>query len=184
MARLVEQYPERTPGGGEIRKEKIRAYVDGSECEHDYHLAVVPFTSGSGFHLVEQCACCWRQNGSFLPFSNFTRREIEDAPARKQWDAWAMTMALSGIAWRLLTGSEPPSTVALHQERNAEYWTSEEWRSLRRRVLARAGGVCEGCLDAPATQVHHVNRPKERPDMAWDLRAVCKSCHEIAEGLR
>jgi len=41
------------------------------------------------------------------------------------------------------------------QEWYAEYLRSPEWAHRRELVLARAGGLCEGCGLKVATQVHH-----------------------------
>ena len=64
-----------------------------------------------------------------------------------------------------------------------EHLRSDRWRELRRLVLARAGGVCEGCGLARAVQVHHIVYPTQYgrgwgQEMLWELRAVCLACHE------
>jgi hypothetical protein len=66
--------------------------------------------------------------------------------------------------------------------RRAEYarWllTSPEWRTLRDRVWRRAGGICEACLANQAGDIHHVTYALGRLPPAWELRAVCRSCHD------
>lgn len=72
-------------------------------------------------------------------------------------------------------------------ERSAEWWRlyneylhSDQWQEKRRRVLERAGGVCESCLQRAAVQVHHERYPETFGlEPAWVLRAVCLSCHKI-----
>ncbi len=59
-----------------------------------------------------------------------------------------------------------------------EYLQSLEWDAKRRRVLRRAGGLCEGCLERPATQVHHHNYQNLGSEFMWQLSAVCNECHE------
>ncbi len=54
---------------------------------------------------------------------------------------------------------------------------SEEWHELSARVRARSGGVCEACLEAKATEVHHTTYHYGRLPPAWELRAVCHICH-------
>jgi hypothetical protein len=44
--------------------------------------------------------------------------------------------------------------------------------------MERAGGACEACLDAPAQQVHHLTYDFGKLPPAWELRAVCRGCHE------
>lgn len=58
------------------------------------------------------------------------------------------------------------------------YLESEEWTTRRQHVLERAGGICEGCRDARATQVHHLTYKHVGRELLWELAAVCNDCHE------
>ncbi len=51
------------------------------------------------------------------------------------------------------------------------------WRDLRDKVLDRARGVCEGCLDAPAKHVHHLTYAHKGAEFAFELLALCEPCH-------
>jgi hypothetical protein len=71
------------------------------------------------------------------------------------------------------------------EERSAQWWdayhaylSSPEWRERRRRVLKRANGVCEACLEQEATQVHHETYKHVGNEPLFELRAVCVECHE------
>jgi hypothetical protein len=71
-----------------------------------------------------------------------------------------------------------------------EYLRSPQWRSLRQRVLRRAGGVCEACLERRATQVHHRTYEHVFAEFGFELVAICDACHarlhpreDEAEGL-
>jgi hypothetical protein len=59
-----------------------------------------------------------------------------------------------------------------------EYLQSDAWHERRRRVLARARGICEGCRQAPATQVHHLTYKHVCNEFLWELVAICRGCHE------
>jgi predicted HNH restriction endonuclease len=49
---------------------------------------------------------------------------------------------------------------------------------LRQKVLNRSNHVCEGCGDAKATQVHHMNYERwGGNELLIDLLAVCADCH-------
>ena len=54
-----------------------------------------------------------------------------------------------------------------------------KWMNIRRRIMARANGICEGCGNALAEQVHHVNGDLQDNHPA-NLRALCRSCHARA----
>ena len=59
----------------------------------------------------------------------------------------------------------------------AEFLASDEWRQMARRVMVRAAGKCECCLNAAPSEVHHVHYLNGWMPPAWDLRAVCRACH-------
>jgi 5-methylcytosine-specific restriction endonuclease McrA len=58
-----------------------------------------------------------------------------------------------------------------------EYLASDRWKSLRGLVLRRDGYICQACLSAPASEVHHLvyNLGHEA---AFELVAVCAGCHD------
>ena len=69
----------------------------------------------------------------------------------------------------------------------SEYLSSPIWRGKRARVLQRANNMCEGCGCRRAWQVHHLRYPKNcrpgsddwiRQEKLFDLRAICRECHE------
>lgn len=54
------------------------------------------------------------------------------------------------------------------------------WKRRRALVLKRSGGMCEGCGEKPATQVHHTDYRTYNAigrEMLWELRAICDECH-------
>lgn len=55
---------------------------------------------------------------------------------------------------------------------------SPEWKALRERVLYRSARLCEACLNANARDVHHLTYRLGRLPPAWELRAVCRPCHD------
>ena len=61
------------------------------------------------------------------------------------------------------------------------YLQTEGWERTREKVLKRAGYICEGCRERPATQVHHLNYKDPRgEELLWNLVAVCDQCHKVA----
>ncbi len=61
-----------------------------------------------------------------------------------------------------------------------QYLKSPEWRAKSLKVINRAGGICEGCLERKATQAHHVSYRHIFAEFLWELRAVCEPCHHRA----
>lgn len=63
-----------------------------------------------------------------------------------------------------------------------QYLKSDTWAELRRRVLERDKHLCQGCLKNRATQVHHRTYQNLGREFAFELEAVCESCHERIHG--
>jgi 5-methylcytosine-specific restriction endonuclease McrA len=71
------------------------------------------------------------------------------------------------------------------ESESAEWWArynayleSDAWWRLRPLVLDRAGGMCEGCGRARATQVHHLTYEHATNEFLWELVAICDACHD------
>lgn len=60
----------------------------------------------------------------------------------------------------------------------ADYLKSPEWGNTRHLIMARAKGVCEGCLKERAVQVHHLTYDHATNPFAFELVALCRNCHE------
>jgi len=63
---------------------------------------------------------------------------------------------------------------------NEVYLKSPEWRTLRAKRLGFDRGVCQGCLEAPATQVHHRTYNNIGDELLYQLISLCRPCHEKA----
>lgn len=68
-----------------------------------------------------------------------------------------------------------------------EYLESPEWKAKRLLVLKRDKYLCQCCLDAYATQVHHksyefVDLKGNEP--SFDLVSICVPCHEKVERMK
>jgi len=60
------------------------------------------------------------------------------------------------------------------------YRRTPEWQIKRARILRRANGICEGCLDAKAAVVHHLTYTHMGDELLFQLVALCTACHEKA----
>jgi 5-methylcytosine-specific restriction endonuclease McrA len=88
---------------------------------------------------------------------------------------------------KIPSASSPRSASAqLASEDRAEanrFYASAAWRRLRAFVLAGAP-LCVDCQKrgriTPATEVHHLEERRDRPDLALNsnnMEALCKVCH-------
>lgn len=70
-----------------------------------------------------------------------------------------------------------------HLEREQYIRNSPEWWSIRERVMRRDNHWCQACFEKPATEVHHTTYAHLYAEILWELRAVCRECHERIHGL-
>ena len=63
-------------------------------------------------------------------------------------------------------------------EEYEEYLDSEDWQAKRELVFERSGGICEGCRERKADEVHHLTYAHIGKEFLWELVAICGVCHE------
>jgi hypothetical protein len=100
------------------------------------------------------------------------------AEARERYDArWQQHWEQRWEAQRQQREAERRQERAAWFAQYNIYLRSPRWRSLRAKVLRRAAGVCEACLERRATQVHHKTYERVYAEVAFDLVAICDECH-------
>lgn len=123
-----------------------------------------------------QCTKCGDMAGPTVK-----REQIEPARIGKValWDE-----ALKDAWWRayfdeLKKEEAEAHAVALAQFRVAydAYLQTDEWKRKCAKVMKRAGGVCEGCGESKATEVHHLSYAHCGEEFLFELIAVCDPCH-------
>lgn len=69
---------------------------------------------------------------------------------------------------------------AIYNRAKQLYMQSENWQRIKHARIQLAGGICEaqtiGCT-GDAQAVHHLSYAHLGDECLWDLRAVCKHCH-------
>jgi hypothetical protein len=143
-------------------------------CDHPHSELRERTIARGGKQCVKQCLRC----GAVV--SNPIKREI--AIAENGGDPLALFDEEIITTWRAAT------EIAADKIRNAgdadfwraydEYLDGPVWREKRKKVFVRSGGVCEGCRDAPAAQVHHLTYAHVGDEFLFELVAVCIDCHK------
>jgi 5-methylcytosine-specific restriction endonuclease McrA len=59
----------------------------------------------------------------------------------------------------------------------AAYLRTDQWQSIRKRVMARANGRCEGCGMVEPREVHHLTYAHRGNEFLFELVALCEACH-------
>lgn len=147
------------------------------DCTHN-HSVLTRFLQTNGVYSYRfQCQVC------FQPVGNNQKKpdDHESLPVFdvSKRDAWHQAAYRSGLLkWQQEAAEKAAAADKAWRERYNAHMNSPEWFALRRKVLDRAGGTCEGCGVRKATQVHHLTYARLGREMLFDLVAVCSQCHE------
>lgn len=137
-----------------------------AECQHEKTEVRERQIRGGSVQQIRQCMRCGesvgtpvKQLGRAKPFDEELRSDyrtmqqtLRDDARRKESNAW----------WA----------------RYHDHINSDDWRQMREKVLRRDGYVCRGCLEAKATEVHHVSYANFGAEFAFELLALCRPCHK------
>lgn len=145
---------------------------NGGACKCD-KLSMRRWEKAHGFIYAYQCQTCGRRVGNWVKKADAITKhgnEIQVADAE--------------VAHRLdeRRQAETDDRREAWQKVYREYLASQEWKARRALVLKRADNMCEGCMIAPATQVHHLTYDNAGAELLFELVAICAECHERVHG--
>lgn len=122
-----------------------------------------------------QCLKCLRKSAAFTPDPALRPSAVPFNPA-EQKALEQKKDALNSRYSELYTKrseSEKRDWIARYEA----VLQSPEWKEKRRLVLIRCKGVCEGCGQRPATEIHHLTYAMLGREMLFQLVGVCDHCH-------
>lgn len=161
--------------------------VEGECCRSpDFH-KVKMVISGGGIQVREQCRNCGylKSNAIAVPPQERALLPLADlALKERSYDRkWDIKREANIRACDRKAAKKKTDWMAQY----SRYLISPEWRQKRELVLRRDNYLCQCCLSAIATQVHH--KSYEFVDLAgnepaFDLAAVCTPCHEQIETMK
>jgi hypothetical protein len=130
---------------------------------------------GGAVHFFRQCTSCGTSVGTALKKAKELDRaaswdEQLEPRCQNQREVDRLSVIQKHIRIQR-TGAEG------FEREYASYLKSPEWGRRRSKVLQRANGMCEGCLERKATQVHHLTYDHIYNEFLFELVAVCDECH-------
>jgi 5-methylcytosine-specific restriction endonuclease McrA len=150
-------------------------------CEHrNQHIVWTKYANdGSEYQkrqLRNYCDDCGRLVGSALKHSSASADtpELSREEAMRPQRTWKEYAEQRDIEKRRQTEQWRADYEA--------YLQTQEWADRRERIFKRANGVCEGCGEAPAEQVHHLTYEHCGNEFLWELVAICRRCHVSVHG--
>jgi hypothetical protein len=152
--------------------------VDLGCCAAPNKIHVRHTFSGGGVHVKNQCTNCGKVESNAIP--GYSKEQRDALPALdevKRDERYEKQSAL----YKSVHASISERKLEARRKVYSDYLTSPEWKSKRNEVLKRDKYLCQSCLDAFATQVHHKSYRLEdlTGDVpAFDLVAICTPCHE------
>jgi 5-methylcytosine-specific restriction endonuclease McrA len=149
--------------------------IDGHEdCTHINSVLTVKIISNGSRSYRYQCIKC----GEALATVSASRLSLQDRSRVPVYDD-----ELKKEYWKNVRRRR----IQFQEERNQQWWAryevyirSPKWRAKRNLVLARDKFQCQGCLSAPATQVHHLTYAHAFDELIFELISLCDDCHEQA----
>ena len=148
-----------------------------ASCDHDCRPRIKTMKCGRRARL--QCIRCGQGFGQFLKLSEAIEPWDEEREERVLREASELCEA-QREKWEIQKFNRETSWWIAYRK----YLLSDVWQTKRRLVLERSGGKCEACGQEDATQVHHLAYPLVfGMEPLWDLRAVCRPCHEALHGV-
>jgi hypothetical protein len=151
-----------------------KEHANKFSCEHPQSELRERTIRGGGKQFVQQCLRCG------VATSNPVKKEIalagNDGKPLAQFDEQLL------ISWE--AASKKSADKIMNADDSAfwlayeKYLASPIWRKKREKVFERATGICEGCRENPATQVHHLSYEHVGEEYLFELVAICEVCHD------
>jgi 5-methylcytosine-specific restriction endonuclease McrA len=163
-----------------------------AECCRNREAHPVRMVTASGsIQIRNQCKNCGKVGGTAL--GGYTPQQKNELPPLDQDARESNDELRSEITKRYYNKLNDLRQLRFSKQKSdwfaqyQVYLESPEWKALRMQVLKRDKYLCQACLDAYATQVHHksyefVDLKGSEP--AFDLVAVCTPCHNKIERMK
>lgn len=141
------------------------------DCHHEVAELRARRIVNGGIQYRMQCQNCGRSVGNAV-----SHEKVAVYP--KEWDEqlthrWESSVRASIESRRQAESDE-------WRINYARYLESSEWRERRKKALERDKHVCQGCMSARATEVHHLTYSHVGRELLFQLVSLCGACHEAA----
>jgi len=140
--------------------------------DHDYQFVKQKKSNGS-FMVKKQCTNCGRSDAHQYKFEEAGGRNkvilLPDFDEDKLQQFYTDQQKARQAEWQ---EQQKEWFVGYNQ-----YLRSDAWKSKRERVLKRDNNLCQACLKAIATEIHHLTYRHVFNEPLFDLVAICNPCH-------
>lgn len=176
---------QQAPLDVDLAKLWARDYAEWSrgECTHENKKLRRGTNNGGHPVIRNQCLDCGQRIGNAVkPPANVEELAFFDDAMHDAYNA-KRTAAKEKIDQKyveiqLRRWKAKEQGDSYYRQAHNAYLASPEWRDRRRRVMDRAQGLCEGCRQASATEVHHLSYEHWGHEFLFELVALCGDCHD------
>lgn len=155
---------------------------DAWACDHISTAVRIRTRSNQAQVYVLQCLVCGSELRSVSKQSpevlNLAERVPFDEDLGPRWDNEVRQRQIQHYTELRRAEQEERDHAKIQRRAFYEsYLRTPEWRAVRQRVLTRSRGMCEGCGERKAAQVHHLTYEHLGNEFLFELVAVCMECH-------
>jgi len=142
-------------------------------CDHSAETAIRRMIQRNNIAIVvRQCLTCGSNLGAIAKGSPEVLRLATIDPFDETIsDDWRMQC-------QLYRETKQQREQEIRHKAYSDYINSPAWLRKRAMVLDRAGDVCEGCGVNRPVHVHHLTYAHLGDELLWELKAVCRRCHQ------
>lgn len=148
---------------------------DLAKCSHQWHLYQRKKSDSCVFY--QDCCSLCGDSGKIYKKKDLSNEQISKA----LYCTYEDLQKLRTAHYERQSAEYTRVTQILNQgwwEWYNEYLQSSIWKEKARKVMQRAKGLCEACLENQATQVHHLSYNHVGREPLFELVAVCNECHQ------
>lgn len=161
------------------RIDRLNEELKNLECTDHIFRIRCKKASNDALMYKWQCVRCGELKGDWIKHDKILKKDDVEPINLELIDTYMNTKnELKRALHEAIRGEVTKEKKDEWQQDAAEYYNSQEWMVLRRRVMGRAGATCEGCLNARAAEIHHLAYQNWRNEFCFELVALCEDCHE------
>lgn len=153
------------------------------QCTQDDYKLRRRKINGGGYHYCWQCLICGQRLGASLPAQKI-ERSLGTPPLFDEslCDEYNQRVQDYYESRRADLDDQILKKRTEWWQRYNEHLRSDKWLNLRRQVLKRCNGICEGCDSSPAAEVHHLTYENMGDELLFQLVGLCVECHRKVHG--
>ena len=144
------------------------------DCFHSKTEIRARTVQGGSVQIKYQCLDCGSTVGNPLPKARYPSARVFDEALLKSKNSESERSRWE-VARSYILRRE--SSNLDFQIKYKTYLLSPEWKKLRTLVFKRNAGICEGCMQSRATEVHHLTYRHFGAEFLFELVGLCHPCH-------